>query len=60
MRQPVTKDDRDGHYHFGMSIANDLRQMTPALASMAKVRISQTIFDLKFSSEVVVIEGGNN
>ena len=49
--------DKDGHCHFGMSIANDLRQMTPALASMAKIRISQAIFDLKYATEVVVIEG---
>jgi len=45
----------DEYYHFGMSISNELRSMTPMKAGMAKIRITQLLFDLKYSEQVIVL-----
>jgi hypothetical protein len=39
---------QDSFYHFGMSVAADLRQMDDGMAAYAKMRISQIIYEAKY------------
>ncbi|OXA43431.1 Transcription factor Adf-1 [Folsomia candida] len=37
------KENQDEHYHFGLSIANQLRNMTPMMSSYVKLQIQNAI-----------------
>ena len=42
------KDNQDSSYHFGMSVAADLRKMDDGMSTYVKMKISQIIYQAKF------------
>lgn len=39
---------KDSNHHFCMALADDLRKMTPAQASFAKIKIQQVMYEVEF------------
>lgn len=45
------KEAEDGHYHFCMSVAADLRSMDQALSAYTKMQISQIVYEALYPTQ---------
>lgn len=46
LKKPKTPEDE--YHHFGIAIAQQMRDLKPEVAGLAKIRITQIIYELQF------------